>query len=129
MLRMTAIVTTVLVLVVGITTAIALGACSTGSDIPVGPPSISGRITTVTAAPGGGSLLVEAPGAEAPAYDAASVWVTPETKLFRQGADGATERIAFGDFEPGQRVDVWFEGPVAESYPVQASASTVLLTE
>ena len=129
MLRITATVTTSIVLLVGITTAIALGACSADTGIPAGPSSISGRITAVTAAPDGGSLLIEAPGAEPPAYDAASVRVTPETRLLRRGDDGSTEKIAFSAFERGQRVDVWFEGPVAESYPVQASAGTVLLAE
>ena len=37
------------------------------------------------------------------------------------------KQIAFGDFQTGQTVDVWFDGPVAESYPAQARAKQILL--
>ena len=37
------------------------------------------------------------------------------------------KQIAFGDFQTGQIVDVWFDGPVAESYPAQARAKQILL--
>ena len=32
---------------------------------------------------------------------------------------------SFGDLVPGQAVSVWVDGPVAESYPVQATASAL----
>jgi len=37
------------------------------------------------------------------------------------------KRITFGDFQTGQIVEVWFDGPVAESYPAQAKTKQILL--
>ncbi len=37
------------------------------------------------------------------------------------------KQIAFGDLQTGQIVEVWFDGPVAESYPAQARAKQILL--
>jgi hypothetical protein len=37
--------------------------------------------------------------------------------------EGGTGRPA--DLGPGQMVSVWFDGPVEESYPVQATATDV----
>ncbi|MDP2299840.1 MAG: DUF3221 domain-containing protein [Coriobacteriia bacterium] len=112
-------------LALALATALGLGGCTSG--LPAEDPSIRGEITTLTPAPGGGSLLIEAPDAAESEYDKASVWITGETTLRRLDADGSTEPIEFGDLAVGQTVDVWFEGPVAESYPVQASAETLLL--
>jgi hypothetical protein len=127
MLRSITIVMTALVVAVGLATTLALVACAPGSTVPAGDPSIRGTITSITPAPSGGSILVEAPGTAEFDYDKASVWVTAETKLLRLDADGKTTRITFDDLAGDQTVDVWFEGPVAESYPVQASAGTVLV--
>ncbi|MDO8880484.1 MAG: DUF3221 domain-containing protein [Coriobacteriia bacterium] len=112
-------------LALALASAPALGGCTSG--LPTEDPAIRGEITTLTPAPGGGSLLIEALGVAEFGYDKASVWITSETTLRRLDADGAIEPIDFGDLEVGQTVDVWFEGPVAESYPVQASAGTLLL--
>ncbi len=114
-----------LLLALALATVPGLGGCTSG--LPAEDPSIRGEITTLTPAPGGGSLLIEAPGVAEFAYDKASVWITSETTLRRLAADGSIEPIDFGDLAVGQTVDVWFEGPVAESYPVQASAGTLLL--
>lgn len=104
-----------------------LGACA--PTLPATDPSIRGTITSVTPASDGGSLLVEAPDTPEFEYDRASVRVTGSTVLLRLGEGDMTERIGFGDLAAGQTVDVWFEGPVAESYPVQASAGTLLVRE
>ena len=57
--------------------------------------------------------------------DKAAVTVTTDTRILRQTA-GALERAAFDDLATGQQVAVWFSGPVAESYPVQATAATIV---
>ena len=58
-------------------------------------------------------------------YDRASVSVTSDTVLV--DADGA--EASFADLAQGSEVEVWFAGPVAESYPVQATASHVRILE
>ena len=55
----------------------------------------------------------------------AAVTVTTDTRILRQ-TKGALESAAFDDLATGQEVAVWFSGPVAESYPVQATAATIV---
>lgn len=96
-----------------------LGGCSPSP--PKDAPSISGVIATVT--PGYGSLgtiLVEGSGE----YDKASVTISASTTMLRE-VEGGYERATFEDLQAGMAVDVWFTGPVAESYPVQASAKAL----
>lgn len=91
--------------------------------------SISGSITTVTPGYGTlGSVLVEGPTGASAAYDKASVNITASTTLLRKIADGY-EGVSFADLDVGMRVDVWFTGPVAESYPVQATADAVVVVD
>ncbi|MDP7490340.1 MAG: DUF3221 domain-containing protein, partial [Arenicellales bacterium] len=60
------------------------------------------------------------------AYDQAWVTITDETLIQRSGQE-AEETLAA--LEPGVRVQVVFDGPVAESYPVQAVAGYVVILE
>ena len=81
-----------------------------------------------------GSILVEEQpdrpvgGPGPPAGDKASVTVDTGSQILRQAGEGYAE-AAFDDFEVGQVVHVWFSGPVAESYPVQAGAMAVVIGE
>jgi hypothetical protein len=105
-------------------------AAQPASPSPSAPPSgvadITGVVRDLT--PGGDAgtvvLLVAADPDAASSVDRASVWVTTRTTLWAPaGADGA--ELTVGDLAAGQRVAVWFTGPVAESYPVQATAGAV----
>ena len=109
---------------------------------PAGAPSITGTITRLdplegaTAARTGhdaggdesevGVALVEArPGVQGGARDA--VRVTTATRILRaQG--GRLVPASWGDLRTGQRVEAWHRGPVAESYPRQATAATLVIT-
>lgn len=87
--------------------------------IPSGPPSIAGEITSV----GASSIRVE----ENPADDwgsaKAMVRLTGSPRvLYRDGSPTTTAQLAVG-----QTVQVWFTGPVAESYPVQATADVIVI--
>lgn len=100
---------------------LALTACSTAGP-PTEDPSIRGVVSTVDLNAGGtGSILVEGALEDDTSYDRASVGITSSTRVF---ADDGT-RAQAGDIAVGSRVEVWFTGPVAESYPVQATASDV----
>ena len=109
--------------------ALAAVGCS-ATTLPDADPSIRGTITTLSpGAEGEVTILVEADGVPLFDYDKASVRVTAETTVLTS-SDGAPYLAAAPeDLSVGQEVDVWFTGPVAESYPVQTAAGTVLIRE
>lgn len=102
-------------------------ACNTSSGtnpaIPSSPPSIEGRVTAVNRSGERiGSIRVEANPADNSGSDKAVVRILQTTRLLRAGARGD-----FNDLKTGDWVRVWFDGPVAESYPVQAKGGTVVV--
>ena len=106
---------------------VALGGSSCSQqavELPSSPPSISGTITSVD--PAGeriGSIRVEAVPEDQAGSDKAQVRIDQGTQLI----DATGRPIAFHELQVGRKVRAWFTGPVAESYPVQAKASTVIL--
>jgi hypothetical protein len=57
------------------------------------------------------------------------VSVTPETEILRRTAAGGTRRAAREEFATGMQVEVWFVGPIRESYPAQGTAGHVLILD
>ncbi len=102
-----------------------------GAPMPPGDdPSIRGTVTTVTpGAEGTVTILVDAGAGPRFAYDIASVRLTPDTRVLRSTGTNGYEAASAADVALGNLIDVWFTGPVAESYPVQATAGTVLVLE
>ena len=103
-----------------------LGIAVTAGCTPALPAETPGIIGTVTSlVPGDerpASIMVEGGKQAAGAVsDKASVTITPSTQVF--GPDGA--KAAASTIVKGATVKVWFEGPVAESYPVQGTAKVV----
>jgi len=90
---------------------------------PSVPAGISGTIHQLTrdADSGQTMILVVDDGAVQGAVDRAWVKVTSDTVVWM--LKGGTGTAA--DLGPGQFVSVWFDGPVAESYPVQATAADI----
>lgn len=105
--------------------ALILAACSPPESDPLSPditrtqPSIIGKITSV-ALP---VILVEENPAEKHGSDKAAVGITDRTKVLHQGGD----RAGINELSVGQRVKVWFIGPVMESYPAQAKAGVIII--
>ena len=107
------------------------------SRLPSAEADIHGIVTEVGRMPqetnGGGSagerigvVLVEENPDEVAGSQKDSVTVTKATKLFeRRGGDLA--RIGFDDLKVGQRARAWYTGPVAESYPRQATARVIVV--
>ncbi|MBF0170768.1 MAG: hypothetical protein HQK87_06740 [Nitrospinae bacterium] len=103
---------------------------SGGSDTTT--PTFRGSVSYVDATPaaGGvvGSMLVEGPVDAAYAIDRIGLTIMVDTRFTIDGEklDGAAgiARIA-----PGDLVEGYVTGPVAESYPVQGSASSIQLVE
>jgi hypothetical protein len=96
-----------------------------GGDCPERPPDdvVSSRDPAPCDAGAPGSLRIdEGRGA----YDAASVTVDEASAVLRR-TDAGYEEAALADLRPGDLAEVWFDGPVAESYPVQARAGTLVI--
>lgn len=68
----------------------------------------------------GATLLVTQDSTRSAGYPGASVRVTSATRVER----GTTPASA-DELRVGTRVEVWFAGPVMESFPVQATAGRV----
>jgi len=73
-----------------------------------------------------GRLLVEGELEPDTHFDKALVRVTKTTRLFREG-DRGREPARFADLAVGQQVAATFDGPVAKSYPPQATAREVVI--
>ncbi len=73
-----------------------------------------------------GSVLVEGKKQKDAHYDKAFVKITRKTKIFKM--EGEEKKPAtFKDFKEGQTVQATFIGPVAESYPVQATGGEIII--
>jgi Protein of unknown function (DUF3221) len=119
------IVLALLVIALVLVGTLALAACA--PTLPSEPPGITGVVTRLAAGDGRpASFLVEGatPQPAGAISDKALVTIPPATMFFSSDGKAATldsiARIA-----KGTRVRVWFQGAVAESYPVQGSASAV----
>lgn len=93
---------------------------SVAATVPNTSPSITG---TVTAIGRGGTLRIEANPREESGSAKAQVRVRDGVAILERS--GITRR--FEDIRQGQIVSAWFTGPVAESYPVQATASVIVI--
>ena len=82
-------------------------------DPPVCTPADSDSVGSILIEKGTGSV------------DAASIRVTTDTRLLAADGAGGWLPTTFDQLAAGTRVQVWFTGPVAESYPVQATAAAI----
>ena len=85
---------------------------------------INGFVTDVS----GATVLIEEDPLEDSGSDKASVEITPETENLLPARTKPVP-AAPEDLEAGQLVEATFSGPVAESYPVQATAGSIAILE
>lgn len=114
----------ILMLAVGMLTA-----CNNGKS-PLDTVDVRGDITQITNSDAKevlGMILVEGELQEDTKVDKASVTVTDKTKIFAEGNQDVLEDANFSLLQAGQLVEVEFTGPVKESYPVQATAKTIVI--
>ncbi len=125
-----------------------------GTSVPTAAPDITGEITdlvygTASArqpdagdpdkpvssgdasdqAPGGNTLValrIEEDPAGQSGSAKAQVNIRAQIRILKQEAGGITVGSS-KDLRQGLRVRAWFDGPVAESYPVQATGSVILI--
>lgn len=104
--------------------ATGLACASAAVGVPSGSPGITGQITSVSRAGDRiGSIRVEEQPTQLSGSAKAVATVTQGTVVLR----GVSDQRDFNDLRVGQWVRVWFDGPVMESYPVQAKAGTIVI--
>ncbi len=111
----------------------ARGAGQAGGALPAGDPDQPVSSDDPPAAGGTrrgilGTVLIEENPNEPSGSDKASTTVNKDTRILKQDGEKVVN-AAFDDLKGGQRAQVWFTGPVAESYPVQATAGVILILE
>lgn len=115
--------------------AMGLVGCATASAEPTAvpiatrttPPDMRGMVQNWEFVNGEGAMLVEGQMADGTEM-AAQVRVTGRTQIVRQ-VEEALEAGQITHLANGQRVEVRFDGPVAESYPLQATAKEVVILQ
>lgn len=95
--------------------------CSTAQQDAIG---IRGEVTSINTSGDTLSLLVEGEVEKDTSFDKASVRIKPETKVVRKDGDKDAAANA-EDIKLFDKVEVVFDGAVAESYPVQGSAKLI----
>ena len=103
--------------------ALALLAGCGGTDAPLEPPNDSAAAYSGTLEDRAeGRVLVREPG------DACGIWLAPadDVSVLRADGNGVTA-AAWDDLAPGQAVDVWISGAIAESCPMQAAADAIVI--
>ena len=98
------------------------------TDPPSRSPDITAEITRVTDTTGGVLILVETVPTDPTGSPKASVRVDGATRIFGGGASEAQRNATAAELIAGMEVSVWFDGPAAMSYPVQAKAATIVVT-
>lgn len=101
--------------------ALVLAGCGPAAA-PTRPADITGIVTRVSAGTGGVQLLVEENPADTAGSAKASVRTDASTHWFQGSAAFDPSQL-----KQGMRVSVWFDGPVATSYPVQAKGSDIVV--
>ena len=107
---------------------LAAAGCSSPAKPITDEPDFTGFITGITAIDNKdvvGSIAVESHADKL--VEKYVVRITEDTGLFRLHGDEYTE-ITFADLAEKQWLDIWFDGPVAESWPMQAKALHVVIT-
>lgn len=73
-----------------------------------------------------GTVLMEGRKDKDTEYDKAMVKVTKGTKIFQQ-VGRELKPASFDDLKPGVKLEIQFQGPVNESFPVQATAGKIVI--
>jgi hypothetical protein len=95
-------------------------------DIPREQPGIRGLITQSDIDSDSGSILVEEDKTTAGARQKASVRISGKTRIYRRIGAGF-ETVDASVLTVDRPVTVWFDGPVAESYPVQGNGAVIVV--
>lgn len=88
--------------------------------------AIRGKITKLTQADNGDgfNLFVEGKQEDDTWYDKASVRINPNTKVYK-----GNEALSVKDLKEGMTIEIKYDGPVLESYPVQMGADIITIIQ
>jgi hypothetical protein len=92
-----------------------------GTPASVSPADEEGKKSGIL-----GTLLMEGRKDKDTEYDKAMVKVTKATRIFQQ-VGGDLKPASFDDLKPGVKLEIQFQGPVNESFPVQATAGKIVI--
>jgi len=106
--------------------ALALLVSACGGGAADRAADITGIVTSVSGRSDGVTVLVESDPSTPSSGSKAAVAVTTTTRISRRAKGGDVAATA-RELIPGVQVQVWFDGPAAMSYPVQAKALTVVI--
>ena len=105
-------------------TLVVASGCGAGAANRVA--DIAGIVTSVSGRADGVTVLVESDPSTASSGAKAAVAVTSGTRITRRAQGGDVAATA-RELTPGVQVEVWFDGPAAMSYPIQAKALAVVI--
>lgn len=106
--------------------SLVVAAACAGGQPPTREPDTVGVITRMSS--DGSAVLVEERPQEGSGSAKTSVRIAADTKVWRiTSATSAPVRAQAADLKVGLTVRVWFDGPVATSYPAQAKASDIAI--
>jgi hypothetical protein len=92
---------------------------------------VRGKITSISVSATKaalGTVVIEGKMKKDTSVDKASARVTAKTSILRM-ENGKKVAGKFGDLKVGQSVEASFTGPVSESYPVQGTASEIVILQ
>jgi hypothetical protein len=103
-------------------------AAGCGSSVDLSRADIRGTVTSVTPSEtlNLGSVLIEGAKEKDTSVDKARITVTSRTRIYRL-ENGKPVKAGFDALAVGERAQALFSGPVLESYPVQATASEIVV--
>lgn len=91
-------------------------------------PDIRGKITEINENQENVSILIEGPIQQDTGYDKARVTITADTEILLQ-KENQISKVDIAYLKEGQTVQAIFNGPVMESYPVQAQAQEITILQ
>ncbi|MDZ7838406.1 MAG: DUF3221 domain-containing protein [Actinomycetota bacterium] len=91
-------------------------------------PDIRGKITAIDENQENVSILIEGPIQQDTGYDKARVTITADTEILLQ-QENQISKVDIAYLQQGQTVQAVFNGPVMESYPVQAQAEEIIILQ
>ena len=113
--------------VIIMSTVLVLSSCSVQANET--EPNLIGWIDGINQPQGEtlGQILVNSP--DNNTSDKFLVTANDDTTIYTRVNGEEDQKIGFSGFNSGQKVEVWFSGPVMESYPAQVSAGKIIITE
>ncbi|MNP45997.1 hypothetical protein D3C76_1399650 [compost metagenome] len=88
--------------------------------------NLRGIVKNITLTSKGANIFVEGSIESDTQYDKASLTINSDTEIIRNSSNTKSN---ISDIKQGDKVEVYFIGPVAESYPVQAVAGIIKILD